>query len=217
MARQPDLIGTERRRWWPWIAMLAALSVAAPAVAPPPEPVPPEQGDAAQEEDLSERLIRQAVGDQDRDIMDQITRLMDQSARRLHREFDPGRQTQAVQQQIVKTLDQAIAAAQRRRAKASASARPTGDRRTTPPKPDRPRDSADATAGDQPPETTAGGPGGADAPPATGRFRESRRGWGHLPARDRDEILQGLDEDVLEKYRSLIDRYFKALAEDDQE
>ena len=217
MARQPDLIGTERRRRWPNLALLAALFAAGPAVAPPPEPVPPEQGDAAQEEDLSERLIRQAVGDQDRDIMDQITRLMDQSARRLHREFDPGRQTQAVQQQIVKTLDQAIAAAQRRRAKASASARSTGDRRTTPPKPDRPRDSADATAGDQPPETTAGGPGGADAPPATGRFRESRRGWGHLPARDRDEILQGLDEDVLEKYRSLIDRYFKALAEDDQE
>ncbi len=201
MARQPDLIGTERRRRWPDLALLAALFAAAPAVAPPPEPVPPEQDDAAQEEDLSERLIRQAVGDQDRDIMDQITRLMDQSARRLHREFDPGRQTQAVQQQIVKTLDQAIAAAQRRRAKASASARSTGDRRTTPPKPDRPRDSADA----------------ADAPPAAGRFRESRRGWGHLPARDRDEVLQGLDEDVLEKYRSLIDRYFKALAEDDQE
>jgi hypothetical protein len=41
-----------------------------------------------------------------------------------------------------------------------------------------------------------------------GAFRESRRGWGHLPQRDREELLQGivhLEEPVLEVFASLFD------------
>ena len=52
---------------------------------------------------------------------------------------------------------------------------------------------------------------------AAGRLKEFRRGWGNLPQRDRDEVLQGIDEDSLEKYRRQIESYFRALAEDQEE
>jgi hypothetical protein len=207
-----DNVGT---RWLPrlWVCLLVLPSLEiAPAAQPPADTQP------AEEEDLADRLIRQTVGEEDQGVMSEILRLMDRSTRQLHGDFDPGRRTQAVQWRIIEKLDEAIATAQRRKSRSSSSVQPSGDRRTTPPQPERDQDQdTSAAAGDdQPPDTTAtttvDGQGAA-----AGRFREPRRGWGHLPARDRDEMLQGIDEDVLEKYRQLIDDYFRALAEDEEE
>ena len=50
-------------------------------------------------------------------------------------------------------------------------------------------------------------------PTRRGEFRESRRGWGHLPQRDRDELLQGIDEEFIEQYRPQIEQYYRALTE----
>ena len=46
-----------------------------------------------------------------------------------------------------------------------------------------------------------------------GALREARRQWGHLPPRDRDEILQAADEDIHDKYREQIERYYELLAD----
>lgn len=172
------------------------------------------------EDDLSKRLIRQATGGDDGGIMGRILRLMDQAGRSLGRDFDPTESTQTVQRQIVEKLDEAIAAAQRRRSKGTTQHRPSSDKRQAPPQPD-PKQQADRSgegqaAADAAAKTSpSGGADGQSA--ATGRFREFRRSWGHLPARDRDEVLQGIDEDVLEKYRRLIERYFRTLAEENEE
>ena len=50
-----------------------------------------------------------------------------------------------------------------------------------------------------------------------GPFRESRRGWGHLPARDRDELLQGVEEAFIEQYRPQIEQYYRALTETEED
>jgi len=40
-----------------------------------------------------------------------------------------------------------------------------------------------------------------------------RRGWGALPDRQRDEVIQGFSEQFLESYRIWIERYYRALQE----
>ncbi len=192
------------------IALLAAAALAQ-------SPDPPTGDTETPDEDLAERLIREATGDQDDGVMHAVVRLMDRSASRLHREFDPGPTTCSVQREIVKKLDEAIAAAQRNRSKSSPSVPRADRRRGTSPQPNQPDARAEPTDGERP-DPTSNAPAAATQPvsPAE-RFRESRRGWGHLPPRDRDEILQAIDEDVLEKYRKLADDYFRALAEDEEE
>jgi hypothetical protein len=173
---------------------------------------------AASDDDLSKRLIREATGDGDSGIMGRIMRLMAQAQHRLERDFDPGQATQTVQQQIIEKLDEAIAAAQRRRSRQTAQHRQSSDTRKAPPKPEQQGDrSANADAQEDAAAKTSASNGTDRQSTATGRFREFRRSWGHLPARDREEVLQGIDEDVLEKYRRLIERYFRTLAEDQEE
>lgn len=168
------------------------------------------------EEDLAEKLIRQATGQSDGGVMGQIQRLMERSAKLLTREFDPGPKTQAAQRQIVAKLDDAIAAAQRNRSRSSSSGQQSSDKRKAKPQAKKRGKQQDgSTAGQGSESTTGGGKADDTRVGADQRFKESRRGWGHLPARDRDEVLQGIGETVLEKYRTLIDRYFRALAEDD--
>ncbi|MCP4247470.1 MAG: hypothetical protein GY778_10520, partial [bacterium] len=111
--------------------------------------------------------------------------------------------------------------ARRQQGKSGGQARQTGDKRKAPPKP-KPDQSDDKAAdqgqaGSKAADQADGSKGLPVKAAATGRFREFRRGWGNLPARDRDEVLQGIDEDVLEKYRHLIERYFRTLAEDEKE
>ena len=40
--------------------------------------------------------------------------------------------------------------------------------------------------------------------------------WGHLPERQRQQILQPLSEDFLPKYATEIEEYFRALADPDR-
>ena len=42
---------------------------------------------------------------------------------------------------------------------------------------------------------------------------EVRRGWGFLPQRDREAIVQGSNEEFHAKYREYIERYYRAIAE----
>jgi len=42
---------------------------------------------------------------------------------------------------------------------------------------------------------------------------ELRRGWGYLPARDREAIIQGAGDDFPARYREQIEEYYRAIAE----
>jgi hypothetical protein len=151
--------------------------------------------------------------------MGRIMSLMSEAADQLKRDFDPGQETRQIQEEIIGKLDEAIAVAQRRRSRVSGQQQQVSDKRRGERRPDEQKPGQQPADGDKPPDseasTTGQDQGGKST--ATGRLREFRRGWGNLPQRDRDEVLQGIDEDVLEKYRPLIEDYFRALSEDEEE
>jgi hypothetical protein len=178
------------------------------SAAPPPK----------KDDKLGERLIRQAAGGEQEDVMGTIVRLMTDSAHSLEVDFDAGGGTQTVQGRIVKNLDDAIktAAAQRRLTRQSRKNQ-SGDKRRMDQDHARPKRSK-AKSG----EATAGqsGPGTVDAKgqPVSpslegGALKETRRAWGRLPERQRDELIQGSEEGFLAQYRTWIEMYYKALQE----
>ncbi|RME36796.1 MAG: hypothetical protein D6788_10860 [Planctomycetota bacterium] len=184
----------------------------------PPEPKKTDKTDRR----LGERLIREAGGDREEDVMDRVLRLMDESAKRLAVAFDPGAETRRVQREILESLDRAIKkAASQRRMKRSRKRGRSADKRRMAAGSSKSQGS-DASAGKTVRALSPSGmgppqPGDAEEPVRGGRFREGRRAWGHLPQREREEILQGMRERFLERYRTWIERYFRALQEEEPE
>jgi len=202
---------------WPWacpglgvvvLCLLPGVGAAVHDSTPPPD----------RDDDLGERLIRKAVEDAEEDVMAEIIRLMTESSRRLEIEFDTADETQAVQRQIVSGLDEAIKTAAARVRRTSRDRPPSsGDVRRRPPRiPDAAagaRSDGAATG-----EAAAGGEpsssGGQAAEPAGDRaLLDTRRGWGNLPPREREEVLQGAGEEYLERFREWIEQYYRSLQE----
>lgn len=190
-----------------------ALVPHAGAQQPPDRP-----GPAAEKkpDDLSKRLLRKAMKQSEEDVMDAILRLMNESRHKVEVEFDPGEQTQALQQDIVEKLDQAIQAAAKNRRRTRQPQSPgsadkrrlaRGEKQSDESQAGEQRSGSDAVAdagqGADPAET--------ETPPA--EMVDLRRGWGHLPAREREELIQGVAEDYLERYRVWVERYYRALQE----
>ncbi len=171
------------------------------------------------ESKVGKRLIREVTEGTESDIMDEIMRMMSDVGRRLDIEFDSGEETRAVQGEIVRRLNDAIllAAKQRRRSRQTAS---SSDRRS---RPDQARPK-EKDAGQQQPdaEASSGSETASAAQDAvrgdakTGNLRETRRTWGNLPQRERDEVIQGSEEAHLERFREWIERYYRALQETDE-
>lgn len=170
-----------------------------------------------QEDQSKERLIRKIKGDEDDDVMVRIIQRMDEVRRRLADLFDVGAQTQRIQQDILKELDLAIKQARQNMRRITVSGEQQGDKR----KQGQASDATDAQdqtdASDQAHGQDAADGGDEIEAAGPGALREHKRQWGHLPPRDRDEILQGVNEDVQEKYREQIDRYYEALAQPEEE
>jgi hypothetical protein len=175
------------------------------------QPAPDEQ-----QKDLAQKLIRGSTP-QDRDVMGTIVGLMERVQDKLKKGFDPGPETQAVQKDIIKQLDAAIASARRQRS--SSGGDPSGDKRRSEPSRSPPESKSVQ------PDATAGAPGKngstASNAPASGKtagdLRETRRSWGHLPNRDREEMIQSEFDAVLSGFQSLADHYFRALAETEED
>lgn len=173
--------------------------------------------DQDREDESKQRLIRRARGEQDGDIMSEIMRQMQEVGTRLDEFFDVGQETQHKQEDILDRLDEAIEQAkQNMRAQHSNSSGESDDR------PEGDAADQDAAGGEQADSGTseeAGeGAGGDEVEAAQGStLHERQRQWGNLPRRDREEVLQGQNDDVLEKYRELVNKYYEALAKPPEE
>lgn len=178
----------------------------------------PEDKAKSDERKLSRRLIR-GTTPHDEDIMARIVALMDQTARRLEVHFDTGEETQALQREVLKQLDDAIklAASQTRKSSAQQSSSESDRRRRQDQNKKRNSDKSKNEKGGskgQSAETTqAGRKPSAGSPGEGDDLAKSRRGWGNLPQRERDEVIQGAGEKYLERYRKWIEQYYRALQE----
>lgn len=170
--------------------------------------------------DLARKLIDKAASDSDEDVMATIMRIMRDVAQRLEIRFDPGEETQGAQQRIVEKLDEAIkiAGSRRRPTRSRSNSKSADKRRMHKPREGEPskRSDGQAKAADDTssPRTDSVKPMSGSG--RYGKIRETRRTWGNLPMRDRDQIIQGVGEQYLERYRAWIERYYRALQESDE-
>ncbi len=182
------------------------------AVAAPPSGWTQENGS---DDESKRRLIRKTKGQDDGDVMSRIIDHMDQAGERLADTFDPGDATQQIQKQALRDLDLAIKQAkQNMRASRSASVQNRQKRGEGETSDDAEGDDAksqsDSDSGDQ---GSSGIGGRIEVGKDGGTLSERRRHWGHLPPRDRHEIMQSEDDEFHEKYRRQIERYYETLAD----
>lgn len=165
---------------------------------------------------LGERLIRDVLHEGDVDVMDKVIRLMATAAQKLEIDFDSGPQTQNLQKRAMSHLDEAIriAAANRRPLRSRRPQQSSDKRKRSKGKPGSTTKKQSGSS-----KTGQGGAGETASQSTTsdptkgGELRETRRAWGLLPSREREELIQGADEQFLERYREWIERYYRALQE----
>jgi len=172
------------------------------------------------DEALIRKLLDDATGRRQGPAMERVLDGMHASRIKLSGHFDPGVQTQRIQRQVLSDLDEAIAEALKtQRFQSGAGTTLPADKTPRPATASAPKreasddcaaaqDSASPKSDDTP---TRGRPATGPSAPL-GEMRELRRGWGWLPLRDREEVLQGFEQDFLLKYREWIERYYRALA-----
>lgn len=203
-----------------WVPLTTCLPVPAsgttrPVLAPDPPPAKPK----SEPDDLSGRLIRKAVTETDEGLMDVILRLMTDSAKKMEIDFDPGESTRTLQKSIQEKIDEAIkaAAAKQRMKRQSPSAQSDRRRMPTakkePPKRQPPKQDGTHSASSTSSTESDSQGGAADAASDRTDLRDPRRGWGNLPQRQREEMIQGAGEQCLERYRTWVERYYRALQE----
>lgn len=192
----------------------------------------PDDEDEAGDDDagaslLDESLRRMLDGGDPADVFQQAVREMGAVADRLGGEFDPGIETQRMQQSILDKLDQVIAAAQQQQSDASddgggsdgqssAQQQDTGGADPAQQQPDAgDTDAQSAEAGDQPSDGDASPGDVQEAQTPEQALRELRQEWGNLPPRLRDEIAEGMNERFSPVYRSLTESYYRRLAEEE--
>lgn len=201
---------TRGRSAWGVIALLLTIFAAQTRVAGQPSPASETEG-LSESTELSKRLIQgKSV---ETDVMTLIIQRMARVEQRLIASFDAGPKTRDMQRRIIDELDAAIAFAIRKGGSGSSSGASCADprRRARRLAPGGKKDGT--SAGTQGSAETRATDGTDPTAPRSGPFHEPRRAWGQLPARDREEVIQGSVERSLEKFRIWIERYYQSLAE----
>ena len=197
----------------------------------PPEPdvarlLPEESGDAAQPDGLDDDLLKadpeKPTGSDDADITKRVADRMGRSRQRLAGPADTGSVTQLIQTRIMEDLDRLVAEARER------------DRQEQQRQRSQPSQKQEIAKGGQPkPDGQAGGnPGQSSSNQSTnaasdssladggvpsinqgGDIRQTAREWGGLSPRQRQAVIDGSSDAVVEKYRAMVEDYYRALAE----
>lgn len=186
---------------------------------PAPQPAP---GEA-----ISPEVERILSGKEAGDVLAEALTEMKDASERLGGELDPGVRTQRIQLSALSKLDRVIASAEQQQGQSSSSQQQPKDPRDADrggqpqqgqPKPGQPKPGSQQ--GD-PSESSSPGNTGGQAPMGdrsvnapdrelTGQGSE----WGNLPARLRDQLLEGQNEKFSPIYRELTEQYYKRLAEE---
>ena len=141
-------------------------------------------------------------------------RRMTRSQVRLGEDQDPGKVTQVVQQKIVDALDRFIDEAKKSQQQQQASSQSESEQEGKPDPNSKPKP-GDPSPGKPGGQTAAAksqiSPGG-NPPSPTGDIRETAKDWGGISQRDRQAIIESAGENIIEKYRTLTEEYYRALS-----
>lgn len=150
------------------------------------------------------------------DAFEQAVDEMDRVSRRLGRSFDPGIETQRMQESILRKLEQVIEAAQQQNSGGGGSGQP------------KDQDQGAEQLAEQKGQGQKGEPSGSGQQASSGEagtatpiepedtdsaIEQLRKEWGVLPPRVREELSDGLRERFSPLYRRMTEAYYKALAE----
>ncbi|MCZ6699146.1 MAG: hypothetical protein O7D94_09475 [Planctomycetota bacterium] len=208
-----------------WLALLALsmIVMAGSGDSGPASDTSPRPSSQPADTQIDDDFVRKLLGGESTDLgaIEATLEKMDESARLLKLRLDAGEKTQALQEDVLSGIDRMIAQARKQGGKSKGGSR---RRRTSRPQRNRkpPEDTQPKGAG-QPDALAGGSSGGApgEGGDKTGGRRsaagEATRGWGFLPERDRDEIIQGFEETFMSKYREHIERYYRLLAREEGE
>lgn len=159
--------------------------------------------------------IDQALSPQEAgEAFTQAVGLMSTVADRIGSSSDAGITTQRMQEDILRKLDQIIESAEDNQNSSSggSSSSSSSNQQQQPNQQQQQSESSSNSSG----EPTDGGtpPGSTEA--GSNNLQGAAARWGNLPDRLRDALSQGLDEPYSRLYRSLTERYYKQLAEDEE-
>jgi hypothetical protein len=203
-----------------------------------PEPKPevklPEetQAEADPNKGLDQELLGGGSSNSDGTPVDpKVASVVDRMGRvrqRVGDQGDPGAVTQKIQSNILKDLDDLIDEARKQQQQGSSQSKSNQEGASQPGQPKPGSQQANnqgqgQKGGQQQPsqgnsqegaKAEAGGAGGAQVPTkGGGDIREKAAEWGALAPRQRQAIVEGQGDAVIEKYRALIDDYYRSLAE----
>lgn len=168
---------------------------------------------------LNESVERALSASDAADVFEQVIDEMDRVSRRLGRAFDPGVQTQRMQESILRRLDKVIESAKQQSSSGGGgSGQPKdqdrGSDELAQQKPSAGGGQAQAQPGGSQASTGAAGSGSPDKPEAQDTpIEQLRKEWGVLPPRVREELSDGLRERFSPLYRRMTESYYKALAQ----
>lgn len=182
----------------------------------------PEEANAENVED--QELEQELLNDQPdtQELQKGVNRVGDRMARsrqRLAINNDPGKVTQTIQERILKDIDELIEEARNQQSQSQpsqgsgkpgekmAEAQP-GQLKPAGAQPGQPQTGGSEAAQ----ESTRGQGGNPEAAPGTD-IKETMAEWGQITPRLRNAAIQGQSESAIEKYKTLVDDYYRALAE----
>ena len=180
------------------------------------QPLAEETQGAAGDELDRELLDGEAAGKDASDVSDLklAAHRMTRSQVRLGEVHDPGEVTQLMQKRIIATLDRLVEEARKQQP-------PSQQPQQGDPQQQQQANSSPAQNPGQNPGQKQGGTtpaqksvaGKGTTPPAAGgNIREMAKEWGGISQRDRQAIIESAGESIIEKYRTLTEEYYRALA-----
>jgi hypothetical protein len=137
---------------------------------------------------------------------------------------DAGPVTQEIQSRIVGDLDQLIQAARQKQPPPPPPSKPKPTSQPSPKEKEKPKpssgaqpDNSDSKGTPKPTQTKPGTdhsqPGEFKPPQANdNQSQQSNRMWGDVTPRQRDAIIESQNEKIIEKYKDIVDDYYRAMS-----
>lgn len=163
--------------------------------------------------DAAQHELEQALsGEQLGDAFIQAVDLMGSVAQRIQAQKDTGVQTQRLQEDILRRLDQLISSMEQQQSSSSSSSSSSSQQQQQQPNQPQQQQQQQRSNGSESNEH-------ATAPelqegPLRPNLEPVTAAWGNLPARVRDQLLQGIDDRFSALYENMTEAYYKRLAEE---